>query len=56
VPTNRLSRDAIDRIAFKPKHPEANVKLPTIAKLLEDQLKDLYSAETQLVKALPKIA
>jgi ferritin-like metal-binding protein YciE len=32
------------------------VKLPTIAKLLEDQLKDLYSAENQLVKALPKIA
>src|SRR5262245_43909194 len=24
--------------------------------LLEDQLKDLYSAETQLVKALPKMA
>jgi ferritin-like metal-binding protein YciE len=32
------------------------MKLPTIAKLLEDQLKDLYSAETQLVKALPKLA
>jgi ferritin-like metal-binding protein YciE len=32
------------------------VKLATIAELLEDQLKDLYSAENQLVKALPKIA
>jgi ferritin-like metal-binding protein YciE len=33
-----------------------DMKLPTIAKLLEDQLKDLYNAETQLVKALPKMA
>jgi ferritin-like metal-binding protein YciE len=33
-----------------------NMKLPTIAKLLEDQLKDIYSAENQLVKALPKMA
>jgi ferritin-like metal-binding protein YciE len=32
------------------------MKIPTIAKLLEDQLKDMYSAETQLVKALPKLA
>jgi ferritin-like metal-binding protein YciE len=32
------------------------MKLPTIAKLLEDQLKDIYSAENQLVKALPKLA
>jgi ferritin-like metal-binding protein YciE len=32
------------------------MKMPTAAKLLEDQLKDLYSAESQLVKALPKIA
>ncbi len=32
------------------------MKLPTISKLLEDQLKDLYSAENQLVKALPKMA
>jgi ferritin-like metal-binding protein YciE len=32
------------------------MKLPTIAKLLEDQLKDLHSAEAQLVKALPKMA
>jgi ferritin-like metal-binding protein YciE len=32
------------------------MKLPTIAKLLEDQLKDIYSAESQLVKALPKMA
>jgi ferritin-like metal-binding protein YciE len=32
------------------------MKIPSIAKLLEDQLKDLYSAETQLVKALPKLA
>jgi ferritin-like metal-binding protein YciE len=32
------------------------MKIPTLAKLLEDQLKDLYSAETQLTKALPKMA
>jgi ferritin-like metal-binding protein YciE len=32
------------------------MKLPTIAKLFEDQIKDIYSAETQLVKALPKMA
>jgi ferritin-like metal-binding protein YciE len=32
------------------------MKLPTFANLLEDQLKDLYSAETQLIKALPKMA
>jgi ferritin-like metal-binding protein YciE len=32
------------------------MKLPTIAKLLEDQLKDIHSAEAQLVKALPKMA
>ncbi len=32
------------------------MKLETIAKLLEDQLKDIYSAENQLVKALPKLA
>ena len=32
------------------------MKLPTIAKLLEDQLKDIYNAENQLVKALPKMA
>jgi ferritin-like metal-binding protein YciE len=30
--------------------------IPTPAKLLEDQLKDLYTAETQLTKALPKMA
>ena len=32
------------------------MKIPSIEKLLEDQLKDLYSAENQLVKALPKLA
>jgi ferritin-like metal-binding protein YciE len=32
------------------------MKIPTVEKLLEDQLKDLYSAENQLVKALPKMA
>ena len=34
----------------------ANMKLSTLAKVFEDQLKDLYSAETQLTKALPKMA
>jgi ferritin-like metal-binding protein YciE len=32
------------------------MKIPSVAKLLEDELKDLYSAESQLVKALPKMA
>jgi ferritin-like metal-binding protein YciE len=32
------------------------VKLTTLDKLLEDQLKDIYNAETQLVRALPKMA
>jgi ferritin-like metal-binding protein YciE len=32
------------------------MKLQTLAKLLEDQLKDLRSAETQLTKALPRMA
>jgi ferritin-like metal-binding protein YciE len=32
------------------------MKLDSLCELLGDQLKDLYSAESQLVKALPKIA
>jgi ferritin-like metal-binding protein YciE len=32
------------------------MKIPSVAKLFEDQLKDIYSAENQLVKALPKMA
>jgi ferritin-like metal-binding protein YciE len=32
------------------------MKLTTLEKLLEDQLKDLYSAEGQILKALPKMA
>ena len=32
------------------------MKLTTLDKLLEDQLKDIYNAESQLVKALPKLA
>jgi ferritin-like metal-binding protein YciE len=32
------------------------MKLASLDKLLEDQLKDLYSAENQLAKALPKMA
>jgi len=32
------------------------MKLSTLAELLHDQLKDLYSAESQLIKALPKMA
>jgi ferritin-like metal-binding protein YciE len=30
--------------------------METLVELLEDQIKDLYSAESQLIKALPKIA
>jgi len=32
------------------------MKLPSMNELLKDQLKDLYSAENQLLKALPNIA
>lgn len=32
------------------------MKITTLAELLEDELKDIYSAETQLLKALPKMA
>lgn len=32
------------------------MKIPSLEKLFEDQLKDLLSAEKQLVKALPKMA
>jgi ferritin-like metal-binding protein YciE len=32
------------------------MKLSTLEKLFQDQLKDLHSAEAQLIKALPKIA
>jgi ferritin-like metal-binding protein YciE len=32
------------------------MKLTTLDKLLEDQLKDIYNAEQQLLKALPKMA
>ncbi len=31
-------------------------KLNSLDKVLEDELKDLYSAENQLLKALPKMA
>lgn len=32
------------------------MKVTTLDELLEDELKDLYSAETQLIEALPKLA
>lgn len=32
------------------------MKLNTLDQLFEDQIKDLYSAESQLIKALPKMA
>jgi ferritin-like metal-binding protein YciE len=32
------------------------MKIASLDKLLEDQLKDLYSAESQILKALPKLA
>src|SRR5207247_2709363 len=38
-------------------HPkEASMKLESLQDLLLHELKDLYSAETQIVKALPKMA
>jgi ferritin-like metal-binding protein YciE len=38
------------------KRRRLEMKLKTLHDLLVDELKDLYSAETQLVKALPKMA
>jgi ferritin-like metal-binding protein YciE len=35
---------------------ETTMKIDTLEDLLADELKDLYSAENQLVKALPKMA
>jgi len=35
---------------------EYRMKITTLEELLEDELKDIYSAETQLLKALPKMA
>ena len=32
------------------------MKITTLDELLEDELKDIYNAETQLIKALPKMA
>ena len=32
------------------------MKITTLDELLEEELKDIYSAETQLIKALPKMA
>src|SRR3984957_4651377 len=41
----------------KPHHGEQRVsELATIKDLLEDEIKDLYSAEKQLTKAIPKMA
>ena len=37
-------------------NPKPMSKLTDLKKLLEHDIKDLYSAETQLVKALPKMA
>src|SRR3954451_15493096 len=35
---------------------EVNVKLDSLKKLYIEELRDLYSAETQILKALPKMA
>lgn len=32
------------------------MRITTLVELLEDELRDLYSAETQIIKALPRIA
>jgi len=39
-----------------PTPPEANMALDSLHDLYVNELKDLYNAETQLVKALPKMA
>jgi ferritin-like metal-binding protein YciE len=38
------------------RHGAQNMKLSSLEELFVDELKDLYSAETQLLKALPKMA
>lgn len=43
-------------MATKTKSKKSNVKLKNLNDLFIEQLQDLYSAEVQLVKALPKMA
>src|SRR5205823_10164169 len=42
--------------ADRTRRPRDTMKLPTLDKLFEDQLKDIYSAESLIIKALPKMA
>ena len=44
---------SLDSLSKTQAEQRNNMKLQTIAKLFEDQIKDIYSAETQLLKALP---
>jgi ferritin-like metal-binding protein YciE len=45
---------SVDRL-YHSNNSERNI-METLAELLEDELKDIFSAENQLVKALPKMA
>jgi ferritin-like metal-binding protein YciE len=64
--TNRLKKQPKNGVATAPTgivsevkrffHLEGGAKITTLQQLFVEQLKDLYSAETQLIDALPKMA
>jgi ferritin-like metal-binding protein YciE len=47
---------AIERRTLKRRKRRSTVKLETLQELYVEELKDLYSAESQILKALPKMA
>src|SRR5262249_12922556 len=57
VPSNRSAREARERILLRARdggRPMAN--LDSLVALLQNELKDIYDAEKQLTRALPKLA
>ena len=55
LPT-RCYRNAAPVNSRKTSETKGNMKLDTLEKLYISELRDLYSAENQLLKALPKMA
>jgi ferritin-like metal-binding protein YciE len=55
-PQTRCYKNAAPEVARKTSKKKGNMKLDTLEKLYISELRDLYSAENQLLKALPKMA
>jgi ferritin-like metal-binding protein YciE len=55
-PQTRCYKNAAREVARKTSKKKGNMKLDTLEKLYISELRDLYSAENQLLKALPKMA